>query len=226
MKADTSEENQVYLNPTEYCDCDNDKIINQVKVLLREDSTNKDKAIRIFYYVRDNIQYGLDISDTKASKTLKNKYGNCVTKTNLQIALLRAAGIPSRYHQVVLNREILKGFVPKRVFDNTDERIWYHPWCECLLSGNWVANDASFDENLYESLCGKGVWDKRNIPTIDWDGETDLIPVKYWLLEEVRTHANYDAVCREIIEFINLPKPFLKMVCHFSNNYINKIRKS
>ncbi|GAH95260.1 unnamed protein product, partial [marine sediment metagenome] len=34
----------------------------------------------------------------KASVTLKIRNGFCVTKSNLQVALLRAINIPARYH--------------------------------------------------------------------------------------------------------------------------------
>ncbi len=41
-------------------------------------------------------RFGLDPSDTKASVALRKKYGFCVTKTNLQVALLRSIGVPAR----------------------------------------------------------------------------------------------------------------------------------
>ena len=61
--------------------------------------------------------------------------------------------------------------------------------------------------------------------TIDWDGETELILAKNWLLEDVGTHENYDAVCKKILEVNNIPKAIFKIVCYFSNRYISKIRK-
>ena len=219
------EEMTKYLQPTEFCDCNNEEIIKHAHMMSKGASTSKEKAIKIFYFVRDKIPFGVDSPDTKASVTLKKGYGYCVTKTNLQIALLRSIGIPSRYHQVVLNKEILKGILPNTVYKMVDEKIWYHPWCECYLSDKWIPNDTVFDKRLYESLCKYGIWNKGIMPTIDWDGETELIPAKNWLLEDVGTHENYDAVCKKILEVNNIPKAIFKIVCYFSNRYISKIRK-
>ena len=146
------EEMTKYLQPTEFCDCNNEEIIKHAQMMSKGASTSKEKAVKIFYFVRDKIPFGVDSPDTKASVTLKKGYGYCVTKTNLQIALLRSIGIPSRYHQVVLNKEILKGILPNTVYKMVDEKIWYHPWCECYRSDKWIPNDTVFDKRLDESL--------------------------------------------------------------------------
>ncbi|NIM98443.1 MAG: transglutaminase, partial [candidate division Zixibacteria bacterium] len=101
-----------YLKPTELCDADNDQVTTKAEKLTRDASSAKESALSIFNFVRDQIPFGLDSLDTKASRTLRKGYGFCVTKTNLQVALLRSIGVPARYHQVVLHKDVLKGIVP------------------------------------------------------------------------------------------------------------------
>ena len=85
-----------FLKPTKFCDCDNQKIIAKAKALTQNDKTPKEAALSIIHFVRDQIAFkgGLIV---KASRTLKKGNGFCVTKSNLQVALLRAVNIPARY---------------------------------------------------------------------------------------------------------------------------------
>jgi len=56
-----------------------------------------------------------------------------------------------------------------------------HPCCECYLSEQWTACDATFDEAYYKTKLRRGVFTEEQMPTIDWDGETNLIPFKPWI---------------------------------------------
>ena len=175
--------------------------------------------------MRDKIPFGMDFFYTKASETLKKGYGFCITKTNLQIALMRAVGIPARYHQVVLHKDVLKGILPDSIHKRIDERIWYHPWCECYLSGKWVACDSYLDNALYEAACRKGILSKDKMPTIDWDGEGDLKIASSWMIEDVGTYASYEEICKKAMDEIKMPKFLFKISKISSNRYINKVRK-
>jgi len=156
---------------------------------------------------------------------LKKEYGDCVNKTNLQIALMRAVGIPSRYHQVVLYKDVLKGILPSSMHKKLEEKIWFHPWCECYLSGKWVACDSYLDKSLYEAACRKGILTKDKMPTIDWDGDSDLKIATSWMLEDVGTHASYDDICKKLMNDIKMPKFLYKMEINSVNRHINKVRK-
>src|SRR5262245_27691851 len=48
-------------------------------------------------FIRRNILYAFDAWEVKAHETLKKGTGMCFNKTNLMIALLRGAGLPSRF---------------------------------------------------------------------------------------------------------------------------------
>jgi len=96
-----------FLTATPLCDSDNAKI----KAKVKEPTDGKDPseaANSIFYFVRDQISYGWYFADAPASKTLDRGAGSCATKTNLQMALLRAAGVPCRCHLAQLPIEAYK----------------------------------------------------------------------------------------------------------------------
>ena len=184
-----------YLRPTKLCDCDNAKLMEKAKEIIKGAETPKEAALKVFHFARDEIYFGLDYPDTKASHTLKKGVGFCVTKTNLQIGLMRAAGVPARCHYVLLSKESLN-YTPKLIYNNLKTAI-VHPWCECYLSGNWVACEVLYDEAFYKAAVREGCFTKEQIPTIDWDGETDLISMKSYIVKDVDTFPSWDDAMME-----------------------------
>jgi hypothetical protein len=225
MKFQVPERMQEYVSPTEFCDCDNVVIKQKAEELTRDTSSPKEAAKAVFSYVRDEILFAVSRPDVRASRTLKEKQGYCVTKTNLQIALLRAVGIPARYHQVVLHKDVLKGIVPGLVHKMLNERIWYHPWCECYLSDKWIACDLYLDKDVYNAAVKNGIISKEKMPSIDWDGETDLKIATPWLLEDVGTHVSYDEVCKKVAKETKVPQFLMRLGYDQSNRYTKKLRK-
>lgn len=170
--------------------------------MIGQVSTPKDAAIKIFDFVRDEIQFEVNRADERASETLQRGSGFCITKTNLQIALLRAIGIPARYHHVHLSKGIIRGLFPEPIYDRLPDTITYHPWCECYLTNDWVSCEALFPEDLFSDLCKRGFITNEQIPTIDWDGETDLVLCTPWIVKDEGVTHNMDSVFRETqIEF-------------------------
>jgi hypothetical protein len=104
------------------------------------------------------------------------------------VALLRAAGIPARYHQAGLTNEVLKAVLPTFAYRFVPETIPYHLWCECHVSGAWISCEALFDQRLYDALLRRRLTSREQIPTIDWDGIHDLNTVTVLMLEDVGTH--------------------------------------
>lgn len=224
MKFQIPEGMQDYVNPTELCDCDCAEIKQKAEELTKDASSPKEAAMRIFNYVRDQILFAVGRTDVKASTTLKEGKGYCVTKTNLQIALNRAIGIPGRYHQVVLHKDVLKGIVSDFLYKRMDEKIGFHPWCECYLSGKWIACDLYLDKDTYNAAIKNGIISKEKMPTIDWDGETDLKIATPWMLEDVSTHSSYDKVCKKAMEEMKVPYFLMRLAFNQSNRYTNKLR--
>jgi hypothetical protein len=224
MKFQVPEEMQEYVSPTEFCDCDCTEIKQKAEELTGDASSPKEAAMKIFNYVRD-ITFVISLPDIKASRTLKDGKGFCVTKTNLQIALLRATGIPARYHQVVLDKKVLKGLISDFAYNKLEGNIWYHPWCECYLSNKWIACDLYLDKAIYNAAVKNGIITKEKMPSIDWDGGSDLKIAAPWILEDVKIHSSYDEVSKKVAKEAPVPYFLMKLVFMQSNRYTKKLRE-
>ena len=90
-----------YLRCTYTIDCEEKSVKEQAQRLTNGQETVIEKAITLFYFVRDQIKYNpyvplYTLDDNKASATLKRGEGYCVQKAILMTALARASGIPTR----------------------------------------------------------------------------------------------------------------------------------
>ncbi len=211
-----------YLKPTEFCDSGNEEIKEKARELVKDAATQKEAALSIFSFVRDGIRFGMDFTDFKASHALKTRLGFCVHKPNLQIALLRAVGIPARSHRVGVRKESLQGIIPDPAYKANPDVLNHHTWCECHLSGKWISCEALFDKELFEGMREKGVAVASQIHTIDWDGENDLIVVEPWVVNDFGTFDSLDDFWREIAkQFSRVPSEAIL----FSNQYTDSLRK-
>ena len=225
MKFQVPEGMQDYVNPTKFCDCDCEEVKQKAEELTKDIRSPKEAAMMIFNYVRDQFPLAVGRTDVKASTTLKEGKGHCLTKTNLQVALLRAIGIPARYHQVVLHKDVLKELISDFLYKGLGEEIWFHPWCECYLSGKWIACDLYLDKDTYNAAIKNGIISKEKMPSIDWDGEKDLKISTPWMLEDVGTLSSYDEVCKKAMEEVKVPNFLLNIVLKQSNRYTDRLRK-
>jgi transglutaminase-like putative cysteine protease len=174
---------QDYLVATKMCDCDNPWLRKKAEEIIEGASTPEDKALKIFYYVRDNIRFSMAFSRSKASQILRQGYGECLTKTNAHVALLRAAGIPTRVRWVMVQSKVLRGLVAAFLLRAIASEA-SHFWVECLLGGRWISCEAFLDEPLYKGMLKQGLITSEQIPTIDWDGEKDLVMLKPWITDD------------------------------------------
>jgi hypothetical protein len=221
--VESTEDLSIYLKPTDFCDCENQAIIDMAHTLTKGCETDKEKALNIFYFVRDEIPFMIDYI-VKASETLEKRYGMCVTKSNLQIALLRAVRIPAKYHLIHVKKECIKGIIARGVYNGFPDIITFHPWAESYLNGRWISCDTLLDEILTKAIYKKGIHTKEEIPTIDWDGKTDLNTVRAWMVEDKGTHTSLDSLFRKVQENFNPEKLPIEMV-NYSNKYTEKLRK-
>ena len=139
--------------------------------------SDREKAVAIHDFVRDEISYGFSSKyyDQKASEVLRKRRGFCNTKGTLFIALLRAAKIPARQHFVDISPEILSGILDPGT-------AWLdHSYTEVWLGGKWIAVDSYIvdPEMFYAALkrlreedlhCGYGV---HRYGSLTWDGRSD-----------------------------------------------------
>ena len=123
MVFQTPEGMDEFITSTRLCDVEHARVKNRARELTENANSPEEAALSIFTFVRDSILFGLDFPDTRASETLERGYGFCVTKTNLQIALLRSVGIPARFHRVDIRKDILKGTFPALSYHTAGKSI-------------------------------------------------------------------------------------------------------
>ena len=162
-----------YLTPTKVIDCDNRFVIARATELTEGRHSTEEKAISLFYFVRDEIKFdpfapGLELNDHIASAILERGNGYCQHKAILLVALARAAGIPARLGFVDIKDHLMPGKL--RQIIGGDNTLVYHGYVEFYLSGKWVHASPTFDLRT----CKKN----RFIP-VDFDGINDARDSSY-----------------------------------------------
>ncbi len=155
-----------YLAPTFTFDADSEPVRGKAGELTEGKSDPVDKAIALFYFVRDGISYNLYVpkhmpEHFRASSTLSRGKGYCVQKAVLLVALARAAGIPARLGCAKIRNHL----VPPRVLEILKSDIFpWHGYAELHLEGRWVKATPAFDLRMCE--------ERRFIP-VEFDGRSD-----------------------------------------------------
>lgn len=215
-----------FVLPTKYCNADDPRVISKAEELTANANDPRAAALEIHAWIRDRFLFGFTPVDEKASETLGGTLGWCVTKTNLQIAMLRALGIPARFHQVVLSKAALKDLISGPMYMVIKDPIWFHPWCECYLEGKWITCDLWIDRHTHQAALQAGVYDPSYFPGVEWNGKDDLNIVEHWLQEDRGTMASYDQVVEEVVAAFNsFPKVMVNWLMNGSNRHTAKFRK-
>jgi transglutaminase-like putative cysteine protease len=167
---------EAYLSATELIDTGHPAIQTTAARLTHGKKTERDKAIAIHDFVRDNIAYGFGpkFYDHTASEVLRSRRGFCNPKGTLFIALLRASGIPARQHFVEISPEILHGIVSPRT-------EWLdHSYTEVWLDGQWLPVDSYIvDPLLFAGAQKRLQAENRELGyaahrrgSLNWDGKS------------------------------------------------------
>jgi hypothetical protein len=149
-----------YLRPTRFVQSDHPEIVECAKRLSHGLSTGQ-ATKNIYLFVRDQIKWTVE-GLKPAIEVLKSKKGVCFNKASLQIALLRAVGIPARYRLEEVSSLALKPYLPRELYELLPKTV-VHALAEVYLSGQWLGCDATLDASLSHPL-----W-KR-----DWEPGMDL----------------------------------------------------
>ena len=159
---------EIYLRPTYAIDSDHESIAAAAQHVTKGCSDDVDKAVALFYFVRDSIHYNVFMisvfkEDFRASRVLEWGKGYCVQKAVLLTALGRAAGIPSRMVFAKITNQRVPPHIYEKLGVNTFPR---HGYNQFFLNGRWVSAAATFDKDL----C-----DRNELPVVEFDGKTDAI---------------------------------------------------
>lgn len=168
MANDTNTPNpEACLKPTQFIDSDAPAIRDLILAMELEGCSIRERAVRIFEHVRDNVTYEFMIRFTpeeyQASYTLGDGRGFCVRKSILLCALARAAGVPAA---LVLS-DLRDLSLSTRVTLALGTDIMYHHGLTAFhIDGNWLKVDASLSPDI--------VTKKRYRP-VKFDGVSDAL---------------------------------------------------
>lgn len=142
----------------------------------------------IYDFVRNEVAFGYNLADDlPASQVLADGIGQCNTKGTLFMALLRAAGIPCRFHGFTIDKALQKGAITGVAYALAPRDI-IHSWVEVWFEGRWVELEGFILDKDYLSklqerfgdqegaFCGFGAAtpDLKN-PGVEWTGANTYI---------------------------------------------------
>lgn len=227
MHFKAPEELMEFTEATRYCNSDSKQVKEKAEELVKGCHTPDEAALQIHRFVLNQFKFGFTPVNEKASETLQGNLGWCVTKTNLQVALLRSIGIPARYHQVALSKSSLEGIISNTIYRTIREPIWFHPWCECYINDRWIACDLYIDRDTYNAAIRAGLYAESDFPTVEWDGRNDLIVVGHWMTEDHGVHQSYDQVIDQVNKELSKgPSFILNMLVRKSNRHTARFRSA
>ncbi len=155
-----------YLQPTFYFDFTAEAIRHLIAPFNTNSFTNAEKTIALYTKVRDRYLYdpyhiSLNPEHYRASSLAEKPTGNCVEKSIILIAALRALGIPSRLRLgKVVNHIAVERLIEK--FGSNE--LTPHGSVEVYLDEKWLKMSPAFNASLCKKL---------NVSPLEFDGKTD-----------------------------------------------------
>jgi hypothetical protein len=194
----------------------------------------------VYSFVRDEIQFGYNTADDlPASGVLSDGIGQCNTKGTLLMALLRAVGVPCRFHGFTIDKALQKGAITGVAYQLAPRNI-IHSWVEIWHGDAWIQLEGFILDREYltalqkrfashrGAFCGFGAaTPDLQSPSVDWVGkdtyiQKDGINQDFGLFDSpddfyARFGVNLSGVKRWI---------FLKIVRDRMNRNVQQIRSS
>lgn len=174
-----------YLQSAEFVDSASPEVVAFTEEATRDAHTPREKAVALYYAVRDNIRYDpyVAISEPdsyRASSCVKKGRAFCIGKAALLAACARAAGIPSRVAYADVRNHLSTPRL-KEIMGGSDVFL-NHGFTELYLDGNWIKVTPTFNVELCE---------KFGVVALDFDGEADALLHPYD--RQGRLHMEYIA---------------------------------
>ncbi|UCC60610.1 MAG: transglutaminase domain-containing protein [Dehalococcoidia bacterium] len=180
-----------YLRCSEIIDCYTESIRTRAQALTEGLESAQDKAVALFYFVRDQIKFnsyaeGENLDYNKASVILEKGNGFCYQKAIVLVAMARATGIPARLGFADIRNHLLSEKFREKMFGSNI--LVYHGWAELYIDGKWVRATPAYDiemclENSFIPVDFDGVNDAR-LHSHTEDGRMHI--------EYIREHGHYD----------------------------------
>lgn len=171
-----------YLRPTVAIDSDNELIIEKAKSVTIGQNNELDRAISLFYFVRDEIKYNAWVFTDRpehyvASRTLARGNGFCIQKAVLLAALSRVAGIPARLRMAGIRNHLMPDDMRNMA---RSDCLPDHCYNELYVEGKWIKVATPFDLETCR---------KYHFIPVDFDGRHDAMLHPY--NQEGKRHIEY-----------------------------------
>ena len=188
-----AEDLEPYLRPTWFIDCDSPGIRRRAEQVVAGATSDAERAIRLFYVVRDGIRYDpysitRNPDDYRASTVLGQRAAYCIPKAVVLTALARAVGVPARLGFADVRNHLASEKLLARL--GTDLFV-FHGFTEVWLAGRWVKATPAFNIELCERF---------GVRPLEFDGRGDALFHEY--SADGRRHMKYVA---ERGSFADLP---------------------
>ncbi|MDD4333476.1 MAG: transglutaminase family protein [Patescibacteria group bacterium] len=162
-----------FLQPTNFCDFQDDKIANLADKITAGCQTDRDKAIACFNYVKNGYKYAFGNWRMRASEFAGKKSGMCTLKSNLLVALLRHFNIPAGFRVVRINaQDVFQVFTKIDYLHEKMSKNSVHIFANVYLDNHWIDIDPSLDEKLVKGLIKINYGKNLNK---NWDGIHDYV---------------------------------------------------
>ena len=170
-----------YLQPGRYIDSAH-QAIQQFSKKHSLGTSERERAVSLYYAVRDNIRYNPFLDFTKpqafrASSVLEAGEGFCIGKAALLAACARTAGIEARVGFADVKNHLT---TPRLAETMGSDLFVYHGYTEMRIDGRWVKATPAF--NL--ALCTR-----FRVKPLEFDGREDSIFHPFD--EDARRHMEY-----------------------------------
>jgi transglutaminase-like putative cysteine protease len=158
----------IYLKSTYFINSDSPEIIAYASATCFSKDTDIDRAIALYYGVRDDIRYDpYSVEDNRealrANSVLKRKAGFCVAKAVLLAAVLRSQNIPARLGFADVKNHLVTQRL--KALMETDLFL-YHGYIEVFLNDKWVKATPAFNLSLCQNF---------NVKPLEFDGIHDSL---------------------------------------------------
>jgi transglutaminase-like putative cysteine protease len=154
-----------------YCDRGHPSIRAAADRVLEPGLPEREQAVRLFRFVRDEVRYFFGPWGVRASETLASREGTCSNKNNLFIALLRSVGIPAAYGVLRVNAREYFGNITPEAWKPRGSSNSTHIYAAAFLDGRWVRCDTSTDREAASKLSHFN----QQTRLVEWDGEHDAM---------------------------------------------------
>ena len=176
----------------QYVDSDHPDVVAFAKEATAGATSDREKAVALFYAVRDRIRYdpyvisSSEPEDYRASSVVRDGVSYCIPKSVLLCAAARAVGLTARLGFADVRNHLNSPKLRERL-GGTDLFVW-HGYTEFFLGGKWLKVTSAFNIELCERF---------GVLPLEFDGEHDALLHPYTAdgrdhMEYVRERGSFD----------------------------------